>query len=107
MNKRMKSNELYFSASDADTKGIEGEYFVYEYTQLKNILEENQEELSKKENKLANSPSSPLAPCTRFNTTSKAIFFVPNRVFLIKPLLVFQRVFWVYPNHFMAHIKRH
>ena len=41
MNKRMKSNELYFSASDADTKGIEGEYFVYEYTQLKNILEEN------------------------------------------------------------------
>jgi|TARA_B110000263_G_scaffold83301_1_gene72905 uncharacterized protein YyaL (SSP411 family) len=34
----MQSNNLYFSSIDADSEGIEGEYYLWEFNDLKNIL---------------------------------------------------------------------
>ncbi len=49
IDKRFKSNKLYFSASDADSSGVEGGYFVYRYNEaLKALIKEG---FSKKEAK--------------------------------------------------------
>ncbi len=34
----MSQDNLFFSASDADTNGIEGEYFIYDYSEVKKIF---------------------------------------------------------------------
>ncbi len=39
MIEKMSSNNLFFSASDADTNGIEGEYFIYDYNEVKEKFE--------------------------------------------------------------------
>ena len=36
----MSEDDLFYSASDADSKGVEGEYFVYEYDELYNALKD-------------------------------------------------------------------
>ena len=38
IDRRFKNDNLYFSASDADTKGVEGGYFVYSYESALNAL---------------------------------------------------------------------
>lgn len=40
MNERFLYNDVYFSASDADSQGEEGKYFVFEYEKTKNYLEQ-------------------------------------------------------------------
>ena len=41
MQNKMMKNNLFFSASDADTEGEEGKYFVYTYDEVFNALEKN------------------------------------------------------------------
>ena len=36
---KMSQDNLFFSASDADTNGIEGEYFIYDYNEVKESFE--------------------------------------------------------------------
>jgi len=36
---KMGQDNLFFSASDADTNGIEGEYFIYDYNEVKEAFE--------------------------------------------------------------------
>ncbi len=36
---KMSQDNLYFSACDADTNGIEGEYFIYDYNEVKEAFE--------------------------------------------------------------------
>ena len=38
MLEKMSQDNLFFSASDADTNGIEGEYFTYDYDEVKNAF---------------------------------------------------------------------
>ena len=37
---KMSQDSLFFSASDADTNGVEGEYFTYKYSEVKSAFEE-------------------------------------------------------------------
>ncbi len=41
MLKKMNNNLLFFSASDADTNGVEGDYFIYDYSEVKEAFEKN------------------------------------------------------------------
>ena len=38
---KMSQDNLFFSASDADTNGIEGEYFTFDYSEVKEAFEQN------------------------------------------------------------------
>ncbi len=38
---KMSKNGLFFSASDADTNGIEGEYFIYDYDEVRKAFTQN------------------------------------------------------------------
>ena len=38
---KMSSDNLYYSASDADSNGIEGNYFIYNYEEVKSEFEKN------------------------------------------------------------------
>jgi len=38
---KMSRDNLFFSASDADTEGVEGKYFVYNYDEVKEIFAKN------------------------------------------------------------------
>ena len=38
---KMSQDNLFFSASDADTNGIEGEYFTFDYNEVKDVFEKN------------------------------------------------------------------
>ena len=40
MLKKMSQDGLFFSASDADTNGVEGEYFIYKYDEVANAFRE-------------------------------------------------------------------
>jgi uncharacterized protein YyaL (SSP411 family) len=49
LNKEFKNNEnLYGSAYDADSEGIEGKYYVWSYEELKNLLQDDLSLLEKK-----------------------------------------------------------
>ncbi len=39
MIEKMSKNNLFFSASDADSNGVEGEYFVFDYNEVKSAFE--------------------------------------------------------------------
>ena len=39
MAEKMSSNGLFFSASDADSSGVEGDYFIYDYNEIKDIID--------------------------------------------------------------------
>ena len=41
MVEKMSSNGLFFSASDADSNGVEGEYFIYDYNELKELFDKD------------------------------------------------------------------
>ncbi|RUM46332.1 MAG: thioredoxin domain-containing protein [Hydrogenimonas sp.] len=41
MKEKMMENHLFYSASDADTEGEEGKYFVYTYDEVRHALEQN------------------------------------------------------------------
>ena len=41
MLEKMSQDNLFFSASDADTNGIEGEYFTFDYNEVKEAFEKN------------------------------------------------------------------
>ncbi len=41
MLEKMSRDNLFFSASDADTNGIEGEYFIYDYNEVKEAFAKN------------------------------------------------------------------
>ena len=41
------SGHRYYSAVDADTNGSEGDYYVWEYEEIKSVLKENFDEFSK------------------------------------------------------------
>ena len=49
LNKEFKNNEnLYGSAYDADSEGVEGKYYVWSYEELKNLLQDDLSLLEKK-----------------------------------------------------------
>ncbi|MDG2101912.1 MAG: thioredoxin domain-containing protein [Dehalococcoidia bacterium] len=47
LEQEMQSNNLYFSSIDADSEGIEGEYYLWEFNELKNILTKSNFEIVK------------------------------------------------------------
>jgi len=46
MVEKMSQDGLFFSASDADTNGVEGEYFIYEYDEVAKAFRENNIDIS-------------------------------------------------------------
>jgi len=91
----MSEDELFFSASDADTQGEEGTYFIYEYEEVYNLLKEKN--YSDIENILDN-----LSITKNGNFESKNIIRLKNEESIkifedVKPLLASLRTSRQYP----------